>query len=106
MEVMVEMVSSARPPSVSATKGTKSVPEERQAERLEATPSTMRAQLVIGLLLVAVVVAKSYGSLEELKGFHGEPKNDLRSELPTDLPDVLEVDQHFQIRTAGSSAAH
>ena len=37
MEVMVEMVSSARPPSVSATKGTKSVPEERQAERLEAS---------------------------------------------------------------------
>ena len=37
MKVMVEMVSSARPPSVSATKGTKSVPEERQAERLEAS---------------------------------------------------------------------
>ena len=37
MEVMVEIVSSARPPSVSATKGTKSVPEERQAERLEAS---------------------------------------------------------------------
>ncbi len=34
MMVMVRMVSSANPPSVSATRGTKSVPEERQAERL------------------------------------------------------------------------
>ena len=56
MEVMVEMVSSARPPSVSATKGTKSVPEERQAERLEAslrwTP-TCRALLLISVLLIS-----------------------------------------------------
>ena len=45
MLVMKEMVSSARPPSVSATKGAKSVPVERQAERLEAslhwTPTSM-----------------------------------------------------------------
>ena len=32
---IVEMVSSASPPNVSATRGTKSVPVERQAERLE-----------------------------------------------------------------------
>ena len=36
MAEMVEMVSSARPPRASATKGTKSVPDERQAERLDA----------------------------------------------------------------------
>ncbi len=32
---MVEMVSSASPPNVSVTRGTNSVPVERQAERLE-----------------------------------------------------------------------
>ncbi len=37
MMVMVRMVSSANPPSVSATRGTKSVTEERQAERLAAS---------------------------------------------------------------------
>ena len=37
IEEMVVMVSSASPPRVSATKGTKSIPEERQAERLEVS---------------------------------------------------------------------
>ena len=37
MLVTVEMVSSARPPSVSATKGTHSIPDAQQAERLEAS---------------------------------------------------------------------
>ncbi len=39
MLVMVRMVSSASPPSVSATRGTKSVPEEWHAERLAASVS-------------------------------------------------------------------
>ena len=34
---MMEMVSSASPPKVSATSGMKSVPEEGQAERLEVS---------------------------------------------------------------------
>ena len=37
MERTVAMVSSARPPSVSATRGIKSVPVDWHAERLEAS---------------------------------------------------------------------
>ena len=45
MAEMVEMVSTARPPRASATKGTKSVPDERQAERLEAMQLALDAYL-------------------------------------------------------------